>query len=60
VHDYARLASEWDPATPDENVEYYQSKVLDIWNRFRAFAERPGLHPYTGEDPEAGAQLSLF
>src|SRR5262249_14442294 len=25
VHDYARLASEWDPATPDENVEYYQS-----------------------------------
>jgi DNA polymerase elongation subunit (family B) len=60
VHEYARLASDWNSAHPDENVEYYQSKVLDIWNRFRLFADRPGLHPYTGEDPDAGTQLSLF
>jgi DNA polymerase elongation subunit (family B) len=60
VHEYARLAAEWNAAKPDENVEYYQAKVLDVWERFRPFAERPGLHPYTGEDPDAGAQLTLF
>jgi DNA polymerase elongation subunit (family B) len=60
VHEYARLASEWNAASPDENVEYYQSKVLDIWNRFRLFADRPGLHPYTGEDPDSPTQLTLF
>jgi DNA polymerase elongation subunit (family B) len=59
VHEYARLASEWNPARPDENVEYYQAKVRDIWERFHQFADRPGLHPYTGEDEES-AQLTLF
>lgn len=61
VHEYARLASDWNAAHPDENVEFYQSKVRDIWDRFRMFANRPGLHPYTGEEAEPGAtQLALF
>ena len=60
VHEYARLASDWSASAPDENVEYYQSKVLDIWTRFKAFAERPGLHPYTSEDEEGSVQLTLF
>ncbi|HYE90807.1 MAG TPA: DNA polymerase domain-containing protein, partial [Terriglobales bacterium] len=60
VHEYARLASDWDAARPDENVEYYQAKVRDIWERFRIFAERPGLHPYTGDEEEPTRQLSLF
>jgi DNA polymerase elongation subunit (family B) len=61
VHEYARLASDWNASHPDENVEYYQSKVLDIWERFRIFAERPGLHPHTGEDEDPGSkQLALF
>jgi DNA polymerase elongation subunit (family B) len=60
VHEYARLASEWLDTAPDENVAYYQTKVLDIWERFRQFAERPGLHPYTGEEEPGPAQLSLF
>ena len=59
VHEYARLASEWNAAIPDENVDYYQAKVRDIWQRFRPFADRPGLHPYTGDDGD-GAQLTLF
>jgi DNA polymerase elongation subunit (family B) len=59
IHEYARLASEWDASRPDENVEYYQSKVLDIWERFKTFADRPGLHPYTGED-DPSPQLTLF
>ena len=39
--------AEWDPARPDENVEYYQAKVLEIWDRFRRFAEQrraPSAH----------------
>jgi DNA polymerase elongation subunit (family B) len=60
VHEYARLASDWNAAHPDENVEYYQAKVRDIWERFRPFADRPGLHPYTGEEDPDAAQLTLF
>jgi DNA polymerase elongation subunit (family B) len=61
VHEYARLAADWNPSRPDENVEFYQSKVLDIWERFKLFAERPGLHAYTGEDESGGStQLTLF
>jgi DNA polymerase I len=60
VHEYARLASEWDPAQPDENVEYYQAKVCDIWERFKPFADRPGLHPWTGEEEAGSIQLALF
>lgn len=59
VSDVAKLASLWDPARPDENVEYYQSKVLETWERFRRFAERGGLVPYVDDDPES-PQLSLF
>jgi len=58
VNEYAKLASLWDPKRPDENVEYYQGKVREIWERFRAFAELDGLRPPVGE-PES-PQLSLF
>ena len=59
VNEYARLATEWDPARPDENVEYYQAKVREIWARFRAFVEFDGLRPYA-DDAESQSQLSLF
>src|SRR5262245_65185991 len=59
VNEYAKLAALWDPTRPDENVEYYQVKVLEIWERFRAFAELDGLRP-PAADTETSAQLSLF
>jgi DNA polymerase I len=61
VNERAKLLSTWDPEHPDENIEYYQAKVLEIWERFRPFAEGEGLRPYSG-DPESSAdpQLSLF
>jgi DNA polymerase, archaea type len=59
VSDVARPASVWDPARPDENVEYYQSKVLETWERFRRFTEQDGLVAYVDEEPES-PQLSLF
>ena len=57
VSDHVRLASLWDPARPDENVDYYHAKVQEIWNRFRDLVERPGLHPAV---PDEERQLSLF
>jgi DNA polymerase elongation subunit (family B) len=60
VNEQARLASEWDAARPDENVEHYQAKVLEIWDRFRRFTEVEGLVPYQDERVEDAAQLSLF
>ena len=60
VNEQARLASEWDASRPDENVEHYQGKVLEIWDRFRRFTEIEGLVPYRDESAEDEAQLSLF
>jgi len=59
VSDVAKPASLWDPARPDENVEYYQSKVLETWERFRRFTEQDGLVAYVDDAP-ASPQLSLF
>ncbi|HEY2485526.1 MAG TPA: DNA polymerase domain-containing protein [Candidatus Binataceae bacterium] len=57
VAEAARLASEYDPARPDENVLYYQAKLAELYDKFRIFAERPGLfipapEPEEGEAPE--------
>jgi len=54
----ARLAALWDPAHPDENVDYYHAKVQEIWTRFRNIVEHDGLRPAT--DQEDDAQLKLF
>src|SRR2546427_11726809 len=55
----AKTASPWGASRPDENVEYYQSKVLETWERFRRFTEQDGLVPYMDDAPES-PQLSLF
>jgi DNA polymerase elongation subunit (family B) len=62
VNECARLAGAWDPAIPDENVEYYQARVIEIWERLRRFVEHPGLIGGTGDAHEgrAGLQLELF
>jgi hypothetical protein len=39
----ARLAAEYDPANPDENVEYYQAKLAELYAKFKPYAERRGL-----------------
>ncbi len=58
----AKLVSEYDPANPDENVEYYQAKLNDLYEKFRPFAERVGLFPASEfEKPAPGkAQGEIF
>jgi DNA polymerase, archaea type len=63
VNESARLATLWNPSAPDENTEYYQGKVQELWERFRRFAEFDGLRPYVDEpdvDPADPRQLTLF
>ncbi len=57
VNEAAKLASQWDPAAPDENVEYYRAKVLELWEKFRPLVEQDGLMPVQEEGEEA--QLTI-
>ncbi len=60
VNEAAKLATQWDPAAPDENVEYYQAKVRELWERFRPLVEPEGLIPIREEAEEpAPTQLTL-
>ncbi|MBI2877779.1 MAG: DNA polymerase II [Candidatus Tectomicrobia bacterium] len=41
VHEAARLASQWDPAHPDENTDYYTAKLLELYKKFEPFIQPP-------------------
>jgi len=52
VNEAAKLATQWDPAAPDENVEYYQAKLRELWEKFRPLVEQDGLVPVQEEAEE--------
>jgi DNA polymerase, archaea type len=63
VNEAAKMAAEYDPQNPDENVAYYLAKLADLYEKFRPFAERDGLFdPIVVEDvdDEAPVQSELF
>ena len=37
VYDNCRFSSAYDPARPDENVPYYQSKLMELLDKFRTY-----------------------
>jgi DNA polymerase elongation subunit (family B) len=39
VFEACQLASEWNPLHPDENVEYYKEKLLDLYEKFQPFIQ---------------------
>ena len=41
AYDHCRLAREWDPDHPDENVPHYQRKLRDLYTKFSEFFENP-------------------
>jgi DNA polymerase, archaea type len=53
VSDAAKMAAEYDPQKPDENIAYYHAKLADLYEKFRPFAERDGL--FAPADPDAAA-----
>jgi DNA polymerase, archaea type len=59
----AKLAAEYDPANPDENIEYYQAKLTELYEKFRPFCERPGLftpETATSASDAAPGQSDMF
>ena len=56
----ARMAAAYDPANPDENVEYYLAKLADLYDKFRPFVERPGLFDAAEFDAPDPGQADLF
>ena len=62
VNSAAKMAAHYDPARPDENVEYYLSKLADLYEKFRPFVERPGLFPPSdlAASAQQSPQLDLF
>jgi DNA polymerase, archaea type len=52
----AKIITEYDAANPDENIEYYQSKLAELYEKFRPFCERHGL--YIPTIAEAGSESS--
>ncbi len=37
IFDNCKLASEWNPKKPDENVEHYKKKLLKLYEKFKPF-----------------------
>jgi len=61
VSEAAKMVSEYDANNPDENVEYYLAKLDDLYEKFKQFAERPGLFvPDAPEADDESGQGELF
>src|SRR5579875_442809 len=58
----AKMATEYNSSFPDENVEYYQWKLADVYQKFRPFVRRQGLFPAGEIDPAENrpVQQELF
>lgn len=53
VYDNCKLAASYDPSSPDENVAYYQKKLLALFKKFREFVPGQKLQ---AKDKKAGMQ----
>jgi hypothetical protein len=58
----AKMAADYNSRRPDENVEYYQAKLADLYQKFRPFARRDGLFlpAEMDETEDAPVQQELF
>ncbi|HEY8368479.1 MAG TPA: hypothetical protein VIM86_04115, partial [Thermodesulfobacteriota bacterium] len=58
---HAKLASEFDPAARDENVEYYLRKLDEVLKRIRPFlSDAEWNRLFGGGDSTQPKQLSLL
>jgi DNA polymerase elongation subunit (family B) len=39
VNENCKLASAWDPESPDENVEYYRAKLKELFEKFKPWID---------------------
>ncbi|HYB44197.1 MAG TPA: DNA polymerase domain-containing protein [Candidatus Methylomirabilis sp.] len=60
VNEAAKLATSWDPLSPDENTSYYVAKLRELYEKFRPLIEQDGLAPVTADEPEPEQRELLF
>ncbi len=61
VNEAAKLATEWDPAAPDENTPYYVAKLYELYEKFLPLIEQDGLAPVVeAEAVEGPSQPDLL
>jgi DNA polymerase, archaea type len=56
VSDAARLAVAYDPANPNENVEYYKGKLAELFAKFKPFVDQPRLRDASSAESSEGAE----
>jgi DNA polymerase elongation subunit (family B) len=58
----AKMAAEYNFEQPDENIEYYQAKLTDLYEKFRPFVRHDGLFAPAERDQmeHAPVQQELF
>lgn len=59
VYDNCKLASSYDPSHPDENVAYYQDKLLSLFEKFREFLPGGEMQPREKKRSSKQAQQKL-
>jgi DNA polymerase elongation subunit (family B) len=60
VNAAAKMAADYDRNAPDENVEYYQAKLAELYAKFKPYVDRPGLFAPSEVDTKAGGQREMF
>jgi DNA polymerase, archaea type len=60
VNATAKMAAEYDRANPDENVEYYQAKLAELYAKFKPYADRPGLFAPAEVEGKEQEQSEMF
>jgi DNA polymerase I len=56
----AKLAKDWDPANPDQNVEYYLRKLDEVARRLKPFLPEAEWEAIFGGKPADPKQMSLL
>ncbi len=60
VNAAAKMAADYDRSAPDENVEYYQAKLAELYAKFKPYVDRPGLFAPSEVEAKPGGQREMF
>jgi len=50
INENCKLATQWDPKNPDENLEHYKAKLKELYEKFRPWIEPSRSADRTGAD----------
>jgi len=56
----AKMAADYNRNDPDENVEYYQAKLAELYAKFKPYVDRLGLFDASELEAKQEAQQEMF